>query len=99
APMTPHLASALWEGLGNSGPVDHAAWPEPDPAALERDTVDLVVQVNGKNRDQIQVAADADEATIREQALASERVREFVGDTPIRKVVVVPGKLVNIVAK
>ncbi|MEF8793917.1 leucine--tRNA ligase [Thiohalorhabdus sp.] len=99
SPMTPHLANALWQGLGHTGTVEHAAWPEPDPTALQRESVDLVVQVNGKNRDEIRVPADADEAAVREQALTSERVREFVGDTPVRKVVVVPGKLVNVVAK
>jgi len=99
APMTPHLASALWQGLGNQSPVETAPWPEADPAALERDTLDLVVQVNGKNRDQIQVPSDADEATIREQALARDRVQEFVGEAAVRKVIVVPGKLVNVVAK
>ncbi|KPV39556.1 leucine--tRNA ligase [Thiohalorhabdus denitrificans] len=99
APMTPHVANALWAGLGKEGAVEDAAWPEADPAALERDTIELVVQVNGKNRSQIQVPADADENTIREQALANERIREVVGDTPVRKVIVVPGKLVNVVAK
>ncbi|MFA9460400.1 leucine--tRNA ligase [Thiohalorhabdus methylotrophus] len=99
APMTPHIASALWQGLGGEGAVERAAWPEADPVALERDTVQLVVQVNGKNRAQIQVPADAGEETIREQALANERIRELVGETPVRKVIVVPDKLVNVVAK
>ncbi len=99
APMAPHIAATLWQGLGGEGWPEDAPWPEPDPAALERDTVEMVVQVNGKNRDRIQVAADADEDAIREQALASGRVREHVGEAPVRKVVVVPGKLVNVVAK
>ncbi|HKL78229.1 MAG TPA: leucine--tRNA ligase, partial [Gammaproteobacteria bacterium] len=99
APMTPHLADALWQGLGNAAGVENASWPEADPAALERDQVELVVQVNGKLRDRIQVAADADEDTIREQALASERVQELTEGVTVRKVVVVPGKLVNVVAK
>ena len=99
APMTPHLADALWQGLGNGAGVENASWPEADPAALERDQVELVVQVNGKLRDRIQVAADADEDTIREQALASERVQELTEGVTVRKVVVVPGKLVNVVAK
>ncbi|NIQ58503.1 MAG: class I tRNA ligase family protein [Gammaproteobacteria bacterium] len=99
APMTPHVAAALWEGLGHSGDVADAPWPEADPAALERKTLELVVQVNGKVRDRIQVPADAGEAAVREQALARDRVRELVGGAEVRKVVVVPGKLVNVVAK
>ncbi len=72
-------------------------WPAVDPAALEQSTVELVVQVNGKLRARIAVPAEADERTVREAALADPNVQKFVGSAAIRKVIVVPGKLVNVV--
>ena len=72
-------------------------WPNIDPAALSQDIVTLVVQVNGKLRGHITVAVDADEATVRGAALADETARRFIGDKPVRRVIVVPGKLVNVV--
>jgi len=73
-------------------------WPEADPAALKQDSVELVVQVNGKLRSRLSLPTGADEAAAREAALADENVRRFVGDRPVRKVIYVPGKLVNVVA-
>jgi leucyl-tRNA synthetase len=97
APFAPHLAEELWEWLGSAPSVGLAPWPEANPAHLERRTISLVVQVNGKRRDEISVPADASEAAIRELALASEGVRRHLGDRPPRKVIVVPGRLVNVV--
>ena len=97
APIVPHLSHALWQALGHERAVVDEPWPEVDAAALVQDTVELVVQVNGKLRGRIQVPAGADEALVREAALADEQVTRFVAGQPIRKVIVVPGKLINIV--
>jgi leucyl-tRNA synthetase len=97
APFAPHLAEELWERLGGTGFVSLAPWPVADPALLTSDTIKIVVQVNGKKRDDVVVPADADEAAVRAAALASERVRALLeGKTP-KKVIVVPGRLVNVV--
>jgi leucyl-tRNA synthetase len=97
APYAPHLAEELWARLGETELIAHAEWPKHEEALCEEETVELVVQVNGKKRDRIVVRRDADPATIEALALrapATERTLE--GRTP-RKVVVVPGRLVNIV--
>ena len=99
-PVTPHITHALWQALGFAavhGPLIDAPWPVVDEAALKRDEIELVVQVNGKLRGTIRVAADADRASIEAAALADEAVRRFVTTTP-KKIVVVPGRLVNVVA-
>jgi len=98
-PMTPHIAHALWVELGyakESGDLLDAPMPQPVQDALRQDEVELVVQVNGKLRGRVIVAATADEAAIKEAALADEHVQKFV-DKPVRKVIYVKGKLVNIV--
>ena len=97
SPMVPHISHALWQELGHADAIMDLRWPEADPAALVQDAITLVVQVNGKLRSQIAVAADADEATVRAAALADETVRRFVGDATPKKVIVVPRKLVNVV--
>ncbi|MDB6089512.1 MAG: leucyl-tRNA synthetase [Gammaproteobacteria bacterium] len=97
APITPHVGHALWQALGHETALVDERWREADKAALVQDAVEIVVQVNGKLRGRISVAVGADEATVREAAVGDEHVRKFVGDKPIRKVIVVPGKLVNIV--
>ncbi len=97
APIVPHVCHTLWQALGHECAVVDERWPEVDPEALVQDTVELVVQVNGKLRGRIQVASGADEATVRAAALADEQVRRFVADKPVRKVIVVPGKLINVV--
>jgi len=97
APITPHLSHVLWQELKMPGELLDAPWPKVDEGALTSATQVLVVQVNGKLRSQVEVAPDADEAVIREAALADDKVARHVGDKPVRKIIVVPGKLVNIV--
>jgi leucyl-tRNA synthetase len=96
-PFAPHLAEELWRHLGHTTSVALAAWPEADPARLVRTAIRLAVQVNGKRRDEIEVPADADEAAIRSAALASDHVQRHLGGRPAKKVIVVPGRLVNVV--
>ena len=97
SPITPHIVHSLWRELGYGDDVLHAAWPTPDPAALARSLITLVVQVNGKLRGQIQVAPDAPNSVIEQAALADANVQRFTAERTIRKIVVVPGKLVNVV--
>ena len=98
APIVPHVTHQLWCSLGRDGDILTAPWPIADAQALVRDTLELVVQVNGKLRAKIEVAADADKPSIEAQAVADENVMRFTEGKEIRKVIVVPGKLVNIVA-
>jgi leucyl-tRNA synthetase len=96
-PMTPHICHALWQELGHETPLIDQGWPQVDEAALALETVELVVQVNGKLRGKIAVPADAARDVIEQAALADDNVQRFVDDKPVRKVIVVPGRLVNIV--
>ncbi|HLY52199.1 MAG TPA: class I tRNA ligase family protein, partial [Steroidobacteraceae bacterium] len=97
SPIIPHVCHALWGSLGHRGALVDERWPAPDPAALAQDTHAMVVQVNGKLRSHITVPVQADEAAVRAAALADEQVRKFVAERPVRRVIVVPGKLVNVV--
>ncbi len=97
SPITPHIAHALWAALGHQEPVIHATWPVADPDAMVRTTIEVVVQVNGKVRARLEVAADADKATLEKLALDDINVQRFLEGVSIRKVIVVPGKLINIV--
>ncbi len=99
APIAPHLCHHLWLELGHETPVVHARWPEPDAKALERDEVEIVVQVNGKRRGHITLPADADQDQAQEAALAEPNVARHVEGATVRKVVFVPHKLINVVAK
>ncbi len=98
SPIIPHVTHALWAALGHSTALLDEPWPAVDAAALEQSTLELVVQVNGKLRARISVPAAAGEAAVRAAALADPNVQKFVGGAAIRKVIVVPGKLVNVVA-
>ncbi|WP_085632373.1 MULTISPECIES: leucine--tRNA ligase [unclassified Pseudomonas] len=98
APITPHISHDLWNRLGHAGPVIDAAWPALDESALVQDSLTLVIQVNGKLRGQIEMPASATREEIEAAARANENVLRFVDGLTIRKVIVVPGKLVNIVA-
>jgi len=97
APIVPHVAQALWEALGEDGLVMNATWPEADPSALETDEVQLVVQVNGKLRGQIRVGKDISREEIERIALAEENVARHIEGHQVRRVIVVPGRLVNVV--
>jgi len=97
SPMTPHICHALWQKLGHDTALIDQLWPEVDESALELDMMELVVQVNGKLRGRIAVPADASKDEIEKLALADDNVQRFVGDKGIRKIIVVPGRLVNIV--
>ncbi len=97
APVTPHIAEALWQALGHAGSVFKAGWPEVDESALVRQTVTLVVQVNGKVRGRLALTPDSPREEIERQALAEENVRRFTEGQTVRRVIVVPNKLVNIV--
>jgi len=99
-PIAPHVTHALWCDLGfeaRLGDLIDAPWPAADEAALQQDEIELVVQVNGKLRGQIRVPAQADRAAIEAAALADATVQKFVAGSPVKKFVVVPGKLVNVV--
>ncbi len=97
APFAPHLAEELWQRLGGEGLASLAEWPQWDEALIVDETITLVVQVNGKKRDTLEVPADADQATLEQLALASEGAVKFLEGKKPRKIIVVPGRLVNIV--
>ncbi len=97
SPITPHICDHLWRELGFGDDILTAPWPEPDPSALQQDEIELVVQVNGKLRGRVAVPAGATQAQIEQIALADENVSRFTEGRQIRKVIVVPGRLVNIV--
>ena len=97
SPVTPHIAHALWRELEFGEDIMSAPWPETDPAALEQDEVELVVQVNGKLRGSIVVPKQADKSAIEKLAMSNPNVQRFVAGQNVKKVVVVPGRLVNLV--
>jgi leucyl-tRNA synthetase len=97
SPMVPHICHELWSVLGHKTALIDVPWPITDEQALEADLVEIVVQVNGKLRGRISVATDADNDSVGALALADPNVQRFVGDQEIRKTIVVPGRLVNIV--
>jgi len=97
SPIVPHYAEELWEALGNQSSVLLAPWPLYREDALEKDQLEIVVQVNGKLRSRFQVAVDTDDDTLKEAALVDERIQKFIGSKKIKKVIVVKNKLVNIV--
>lgn len=98
SPIAPHICHALWQALGYSESVAEASWPSVDEQALVRSTITLVLQVNGKVRGKIEVAADISKQDIEKIALADENVKRFIVGNTIRKIIVVPGRLINIVA-
>ena len=98
SPIAPHICHALWQALGHSESVADAKWPAVDEKALVRSSITLVLQVNGKVRGKIEVAADISKQDIEKIALADENVQRFIEGSTIRKIIVVPGRLINIVA-
>ncbi|MEA1048346.1 leucine--tRNA ligase [Lamprobacter modestohalophilus] len=99
APIAPHITHHLWRELGLGDDILQAPWPQVDEAALAQDQITYVVQVNGKVRGKIEVPAAAERAEVEAAALANENVQRFIGEATLRKVIVVPNKLVNLVVK
>jgi leucyl-tRNA synthetase len=97
SPIVPHICHELWLALGHSDPVVDRAWPTVDAAALVQDRVELVVQVNGKVRGKVSVASGAADAAIREAALNEPNVQRHLEGGTLRKAIIVPGRLVNLV--
>jgi leucyl-tRNA synthetase len=98
APMVPHVAEEAWAAAGHPGLIADAAWPEADPALLVEDEVTIAVQVNGKLRDTLVAPKGTARETLEEMALASDKVVRILEGKPPRKVIVVPDRLVNLVA-
>jgi leucyl-tRNA synthetase len=96
--MMPHLAEEAWAAIGETGLIAEAAWPPVDPALLIEDEVTIAVQVKGKLRDTLTVAKGLPNPELEALALASEKVQRFLDGAEVRKVIVVPDRLVNIVA-
>jgi leucyl-tRNA synthetase len=97
APMMPHLAEECWRVLGHETAVVNSPWPKPDPALVARDEVTIAVQVNGKRRDEITVAKELDPKVIEAMALQLDSVRRALDGRSVKKVIVVPGRIINIV--
>ncbi len=99
APLAPHFAEEIWQRLGHPPSIFDARWPEFDPTLTVEDEVELAVQVNGKVRDRFSISRDADEAAIREAALALPRIKEQLAGQEPRRVIIVPNRLVNVIIK
>ncbi len=97
SPFAPHLAEELWSALGGSGSIAYEPWPSFDPALTKSDEKEIPIQVNGKLRAKIKVNSDIDNESLKDVALADQRIRDLVAGKTIQKIIVVPGKLVNIV--
>ncbi|NUB46352.1 leucine--tRNA ligase [Fertoebacter nigrum] len=96
-PMVPHLAEEIWAMLGGTGLVAQAPWPKPDPALLEDGNITLPIQINGKRRAEISVPKDMPNSEVEKIALANEDVVKFLAGQPVKKLIVVPGRIVNVV--
>jgi leucyl-tRNA synthetase len=97
SPIVPHVCHALWYALGHAEPIIEARWPQVDEAALAQDSIDIVVQVNGKLRGRISVPVGASDEATASAAMSEPNVQRFIGDKQVKKKIVVPGKLVNLV--
>ena len=96
-PLVPHIAEELWERLGNTNSIVHSRFPEADPELLVDESLEIPVQINGKVRSRIVVASDSNDEALQEAALSDGRVKELLSGKEIRKVIVIPKKLVNVV--
>jgi leucyl-tRNA synthetase len=96
-PMTPHLAEEVWSMLGGAGLVTQSAWPKADPALLVDDSVTLPIQINGKRRAEITVPKDMPASEVEKIALADDAVIKFLAGQPVKKIIVVPGRIINVV--
>jgi len=97
APITPHISHSLWRALGFGADVLAASWPEPDPAALEQDEIEYVVQVGGKTRGSLRAPKGAGQPALESMVRASELVQKYATGKPIKRIIVVPGRLINVV--
>jgi leucyl-tRNA synthetase len=97
APFAPHMAEELWSALGNSGTLAYAPWPRFDAAFTQATAIEIPVQINGKLRSKVMIAAGAEESVTQAAALADPRIQELLTGKTIRKAIVVPGKMVNLV--
>ena len=98
APVAPHIGEELWSRLGNEGSITYVPWPEYDEHHLVEDTLEIVIQINGKVRERMMVARDTSQKELEELALANETIQAQIEGKTIRKIIAVPNKLVNIVA-
>ena len=99
SPFAPHIGEELWALLGNSETLAHHAWPTYDEAAIAESTVEIPVQIKGKVRAKIRVAADADKKTIEDAAKADPKIAEILEGKELIKTIVVPGRMVNFVPR
>jgi len=97
SPMTPHICSELWEAVGHAEGIEKQAWPAFNPESAKEEEITIVLQVNGKVRSRLLVSPETGEEELRQLTLQDEKVQKFVGSNSIRKVIVVPKKLVNVV--
>jgi leucyl-tRNA synthetase len=98
-PMVPHLAEECWQTLGHKALVVHTAWPKADPGLTRQDTVTIAIQVNGKRRDEIDMAKDADQKAVEAAVLAREAVVKAIDGQRVKKVIIVPNRIANIVVE
>ena len=99
APLAPFITEELWERLNKHGSIHTAPWPVFDPEAMRAETMTLLVQVNGRVRDSVEVKHDVSETEIKRQALATHNIQRFIAAQTVSRVIYVPGRLVNIVAE
>jgi leucyl-tRNA synthetase (EC 6.1.1.4) len=97
APIAPHVTHYLWRELGFGEDILDAGWPQLDEEALRQDSLEYVIQVNGKVRGRVTVPTAADQSMVQAAALANEQIAKFIAGKPIRKAILVPGKLLNLV--
>jgi leucyl-tRNA synthetase len=97
SPFAPHIAEELWSRLGNTGLAMHQPWPAHDESMLRESELELPVQVNGKVRGRVMVPAGAESKAVEAAALGDSKVQEFLAGKPVKKVIVIPGKMINIV--
>jgi leucyl-tRNA synthetase len=97
APMAPHIAEELWQKLGGKKSIFLEKWPKYDPEIVKEEIITLVIQVNGKVRDKIEVEADISEEKARELAISQKKVQKWIEGKEIKKIIFIPGKLINIV--
>jgi leucyl-tRNA synthetase len=99
SPFVPHICEEMWQHIGETGSVTLMSWPEYDDSALVKDTVEIVVQINGKVKEKVMVAADADKSELEKIALENSTIQGLIDGKSVVKVVAVPGRLINIVVK